>query len=106
MIEEDTMPNQMITPETIVYRVTDVLACNLGDETVMLDVDKGRYYGLNVTATRIWDFLAQPMTVSDLCTQLAGEFAVPLYQCEQEVLEFLEDLVSRGLVKVVMDVTA
>jgi hypothetical protein len=67
----------------------------------MMDVDQGCYYGLNVTATRIWDMLAQPITVSGLCAQLAGEFAVPLHQCEQEVLEFLGDLMSRGLVKVV-----
>ena len=95
------MPNQTMMPETIVSRGKDVLASHLGEETVMMDVDQGRYYGLNVTATRIWDMLAQPITVSGLCAQLAGEFAVPWPQCEQEVLEFLEDLMSRGLVKMV-----
>jgi hypothetical protein len=95
------MPDQTIRPEATVSRDTDVLASHLGDETVMMDVDQGCYYGLNVTATRIWDMLTQPTTVSGLCAQLAVEFAVPLPQCEQEVLEFLEDLMSRGLVKVV-----
>ena len=94
------MPDQTIRPETTLSRDTEVLASHLGEETVMMHVDHGCYYGLNVTATRVWDMLAQPTTVSGLCAQLAVEFAVPLPQCEQEVLEFLGDLLSRGLVKV------
>jgi hypothetical protein len=95
------MLDQTIRPETTLSRDKEVLASHLGEETVMMDVDQGCYYGLNVTATRIWDMLAQPTTVSGLCMQLAGEFDVPSPQCEQEVLEFLRDLMSRGLVKVV-----
>jgi hypothetical protein len=75
------MPDQTIRPETPLSLGTDVLASHLGEESVMMDVDQGCYYGLNVTATRIWDMLAQPITVSGLCVQLAGEFAVPLHQC-------------------------
>ena len=93
------MPDQMITPETTLYRATEVLASQLGDETVMMDIDRGCYYGLNVTASHIWRLLAQPMTLSGLCEQLVSEFAVPRNQCEQDVREFLEDLLSRGIVK-------
>jgi hypothetical protein len=100
------MPNQIITPETVVYRATDVLASHLGDETVMMDVDQGQYYGLNATATWLWDALQRPMTVNDLCEQLVSEYAVSLPQGKQEVLEFVEDLVSRGLLKVLTDVAS
>jgi hypothetical protein len=97
--EGDRGSDQMITPATTLRRTKEILASHLGDETVMMDLDRGSYYGLNVTALHIWRILAQPTIVGELCEQLVGEFAVPRDQCEQEVLIFLGDLLYRGLVK-------
>lgn len=80
-----------------------MLAGPLGDETVIMNLDKGLYHGLNVTGTRLWALLIQPVTVSHLCAQLTAEFAVPPDQCEQDVIAFVADLVTRGLVEVVAD---
>jgi hypothetical protein len=97
------MTNPTITPDTTVCRVDEVLASSLGDETVMMNMDQGQYYGLNVTGTWLWDVLVEPMAVRDLCDQLAAEFTVSPHQCERDVSTFVEDLVARGLVQVVSD---
>ena len=90
---------------TRVRRNEDVLDTGLDDETVMMDIDRGRYYGLNNTGTRIWPLLAEPIAVGDLVEQLAKEFAVPLEQCEEEVGGFLRGLQGRGLLQVLTDET-
>jgi hypothetical protein len=100
------MPDPTLTPQMRVRRIDDVLETDIDDETVMMDIDQGRYFGLNDTGTRIWALLAQPILVCDLCDQLAAEFNVPPEQCEQEVLDFLGGLSTRGLLQVVADETS
>ncbi len=94
------MSDQAITPETTVCRVERLLTADLNEETVMMDIDKGSYYGLNGCGTRIWALLSQPITVSDLCHQLTNEFAVSSMQCEKDLIDFLKDLLARDIVKI------
>jgi len=97
------MDHSMITPDTTVCRLEHVLAGSLGDETVTMDVNQGRYYGLNRTACRLWELMSEPVAVRGLCDKLAAEFAVSPEQCERDVLNFVKDLQTRGLVQVVND---
>ena len=97
------MPDPILTPQMRVRRIDDVLETDIDDETVMMDIDQGRYFGLNDTGTRIWALLAQPVVIRDLCDQLAAEFDVPPEQCKQEVLDFLGRLSTRGLLQVLAD---
>jgi len=97
------MTDPTLEPQMRVRRVDDVLETDINDETVMMDIDQGRYFGLNDTGTRIWALLAQPVLIRNLCDQLVAEFEVPPEQCEKEVFEFLGNLLSRGLLQVVAD---
>lgn len=97
------MPEPTLNPKTRVCRVDDVLDTDIDNETVMMDIDQGRYFGLNKTGTRIWALLAQPVVISDLCDQLKAEFNVPQEQFEQDVFDFLERLLTRGLLRVEKD---
>lgn len=100
------MPDPTLTPRTRVRRIEDVLDADMENETVMMDIEQGRYFGLNETGTRIWALLAKPVAVTDLCDQLTKQFDVPPEQCEQEVVEFLGGLLRRGLLQIVTDDTA
>ena len=86
-----------------VHRISDVLDAEIDDETVMMDIEQGRYFGFNETGTRIWSLLAQPIVIRNLCDQLTAEFKVPREQCEQEVFDFLASLSTRGLLQVMTD---
>ncbi len=100
------MPDTSFEPQTRVRRIDDMLDAEMGNETVMMDIEQGRYFGLNKTGTRIWALLAQPIVIRDLCDQLADEFNVPPERCEQEVFGFLASLSGRGLLQVVTDETS
>ena len=100
------MPNPALEPQMQVCRIGDVLDADMDGEVVMMDIEQGRYFGLNQTGTQIWALLAEPVVISDLCDQLTAKFNVPPKQCEQEVVAFLENLLTRGLLQVVTDVSS
>jgi hypothetical protein len=97
------MPDSALEPQMQVRRIGDVLDVDMDGELVMMNIEQGRYFGLNQTGTRIWALLAEPVVISDLCDQLTVKFSVPPKQCEHEVVVFLERLLTRGLLQVVTD---
>jgi hypothetical protein len=88
-----------ITLETTLSRNADILHAPVGtEETVMMSVEGGRYYGLNAVASRIWELLETPMTVAQLCARVCEEFEVDAQTCEAKVLKFVNDLIDNGVV--------
>lgn len=82
-------------------RSDSVLQSNLGEKSVMMDLDAGLYFGLNNVASRIWNLLEQPQTVSQLVEQLVAEYEIDPAECEQKVLAFANDLIAKKLVSTV-----
>lgn len=96
----------MITRATEVVRRGSVLANDLSNnETVMLDIDQGLYFGVKDVARVIWSRLAEPVSVDELCDGLQLEFDVDAATCEREVVGFLEQLATHGLIDVDGDAT-
>jgi hypothetical protein len=75
----------------------------LGDETVILGMADGVYYGLDAVGTRVWALLATPRYVSELVGTITDDFDVTREQCERDVLALLDDLSGRQLVREVVD---
>jgi hypothetical protein len=84
--------------DSVVRRNPAISTAPLVDELVMLDLERGAYYGLDEIATYIWDQIEQPRSVADLCRHLLEVFAVDRRTCERDVLELLEWLHDKGLV--------
>ncbi len=76
------------------------LSTELGNETVLMSIESGRYYGLEGTAQRIWSLLTTPQSLSDLSIHLAKEYEVSPGQCAEDILPFIEEMISEGLLKV------
>lgn len=86
-----------ITLESVVRRSSDVMASEVENELVMMDIDRGMYYALNAVGSDIWERIAQPSTVADLCAQLQQVYAVDAARCEADVLAVLNDMAANGL---------
>ena len=97
------MTDLTLEPHMLVCRTGDILDDDMDGELVMMDIERGSYFGLNKTATRLWALLEQPVVIKDLCDQLTSEFNVPAEQCNKEVIDFLKTLLNRGLLQVVTD---
>ncbi len=86
--------------DSLIHRSRDVLFSKLDDELLGIDAQAGYYYAMNESAGRVWEIIAEPVTVQTICTQLRKEFAVPPEECERDVLTLLESLSDAGLVQV------
>ncbi len=64
----------------------------------MMSLTEGKYYGLNAVAVRIWELLAHPMTVAQICAQVCEEFEVDPRTCEAAVVKFANEILDHGIV--------
>lgn len=86
-----------ITFDATVVRSSDVIASPVDDELVMMDLERGIYYGLDRIGADIWARLAEPQTVADLCAQLMQTYEVDRATCEADVLAVLNEMAANGL---------
>ena len=75
------------------------VSTSLGDETVILGMGDGVYYGLDAVGARVWSLLATPQRVSELVSAITREFDVRSADCERDLLALLDDLAERRLVR-------
>ncbi|MBD9362444.1 PqqD family protein [Methylomonas fluvii] len=78
-------------------RSEDMLGATIGDELLMMSIEKGSYFSLNTVAARIWELLEQPMNQDELVAQLLQEYNVPSKTCQEEVEKFIAALRERGM---------
>ena len=71
----------------------------LGDEAVILDAEKGLYFGLNSVGTRIWALLEKPIKVSEIQRLILDEFEVDAATCEEDLSALLNELFTRKLIE-------
>ncbi len=75
-----------------------VMSRQVGDETVILDLASGTYFGLDPVGARIWQLFGDGHQVDAVVTTLLGEFDVQETQLRQDVSALVSELVTRGLV--------
>jgi hypothetical protein len=80
-------------PQDVVYR-------SFPAETVVLNLQTGKYHGLNPTAGRMLEALEQADSVLDAAAALAESYGEPREAIEQDVCELCQHLLERGLVEV------
>ncbi len=96
-----------LTLETQLTARTDLLATNLSDtELVMMNIDAGKYYGLEDVAKVIWDYLTESRSVGEVCTEVQSRFDIERETAEQDTISFLTELLDEGLVQQQTTVTA
>jgi len=75
----------------------DAAESAVGDETVILHLVNGTYYGLDAVGTRIWTLLKDGVATPDICVRLAEEYEVELATFEADARKFLTDLEAQGI---------
>ncbi len=88
-------------PVTLASRITmsdEVLAQEVGDEVVLLDLAGERYFGLDPVGTRIWALLPEAASLAALLDTLCTEFDAPRERIEADLLTLVDALLDAGLV--------
>jgi hypothetical protein len=79
------------------------LGSRVGEEEVLLDVDRSVYVGFDVIGSRIWRRLAEPVIVSDLVSELVEAYDGPAETIQADVLALVHDLAAQGLVEAIAE---
>jgi hypothetical protein len=90
-----------ITTESVVEWSQTPVATEVDREVVLMNVGRGRCYGLGETGSSVWRRLGSPIRVDDLCRELLLEYRADPQVLERDVLALLEQLKEEGLVKVI-----
>jgi hypothetical protein len=76
----------------------NVLEQQLDDEIVLLDLESGRYFGLQEVGARAWRILMESNDTEMVHSQLLGEFEVEEAVLRQDLEELWQGLLAAGLV--------
>ena len=89
-----------LSRDDVVARSDGFIEAEIDNEVVALSIENGMCYGLNRVGSRIWNLLASPARIGDLCGTLLAEYKVEPGVCESQVLDLLEELRAEGLIAI------
>ena len=89
-----------LSAESIVVASSAQVSSDLQDESVILDVQSGTYYGLNDVGASIWTLIQEPKAIANVQAAIMAEYEVSAEQCEQDVLTLVAQLIEIGLVDI------
>jgi len=75
----------------------DVLISNLQEESVILNLDSERYYGLDDVGTRFLSVLNTSDSIEAAYEVLRDEYDVDAHNLRQDLIELVDALVKQGI---------
>jgi hypothetical protein len=87
-------------PDDRLARSRELVSTELDQETVLMSINAGAYYGLEGPARTIWEKLETPLTFAQLVDCLVDEYRVSPETCAADVQKFLADMEREGLLHV------
>ncbi len=96
------MRNLPLEPSNTVVACRDgFIEAEIDEEILALSIEHGTCYGMNRVSSRIWNLVAKPIRICDLCAALLAVYRVNPEVCERQVLDLLEELRAEGLIATV-----
>jgi hypothetical protein len=87
-------------PKVTDFRVrSDVLARRIGDEIVLVNVERDEIFALNSTGARLWELVNDGRTREEAVSQLTVEFDVTHETAAREADALLATLIRDGLIQ-------
>jgi|ERR1041385_643699 hypothetical protein len=79
----------------------DVLISGLQAESVLLNLDSERYYGLNDVGTRMLTLLSSSDSIAAAYNSLLDEYDVEAEVLRRDLVSTIEELAKYGLVEII-----
>jgi len=79
-------------PQSVVFR-------SFPTETVVLNLQTGKYHGLNPTAGKMLQALTEADSVREAAAAVAAEYDAPAPTIEGDICDLCQNLLDRGLIE-------
>jgi|WetSurMetagenome_2_1015567.scaffolds.fasta_scaffold00105_26 hypothetical protein len=83
-----------------IVRLENQMSAPMDNEIVILNMAKDNFIGLDDIGRFIWELLAEPYCVDELCNSLSWKFEATPRQIAADLLPFLEELKEEGLIRI------
>lgn len=89
-----------ISAEDTICTRPDPVVTECDGEVVVLNLERGRCYGMNRVGSHIWRKLNGPVRVSDLIRETQSEFrGIDPAASGSQIIDFLQQLAGEGLIE-------
>ena len=86
-----------LTLDSVVCVSDSQVSTRVGDEVVILELDKGIYYSLEGTGPAIWNLVQKPVRVIEIRNEIVRKFEVESEVCERDLLLVLQEMVDKQI---------
>ena len=90
----------MVTIESKIVIPQDVIFRDVAGEAVILNLETGKYYGLDEVGTRMWALLAEHGKVETAYRALLDEYEVAPEQLQDDLIKLIDTLAAQQLLKI------
>ena len=88
------------SPLTMRFAIpTEIIAADLADESVLLDMRSKKYFRLNRTASMIWRAIGDGATSAEMLDAICERFDIDRDAARAELQTVCDDLLERGLIQ-------
>ncbi|MEM8853936.1 MAG: PqqD family protein [Pseudomonadota bacterium] len=82
------------------YAVPDhVIVKKVGEDTVILDLQSGIYFGLDPVGTRMIELIQSGLPLTDVRATILDEYDVPETVLSDDLTDFVDTLLAKNLVE-------
>jgi hypothetical protein len=85
--------------ERIPVKSQDTAHRKLADEAIVVNFTSSFFYNFNLVGTHVWERCDGQHTVAQIAGELAEEFEVNLEEATRDCQEFIDSLVTEGLLE-------
>jgi len=90
--QDSLLEAKVKVPQSVVFR-------SFPTETVVLNLETGRYHGLNPTAGKMLQALTEAPSVREAAAAVAAEYDAPAATIEADICDLCQNLLDRGLIE-------
>lgn len=76
-----------------------VMTRQVGDETVLLNLESGTYFGLDPVGSRFLELLQAESVLAVIIARMLEEFEVTEAQLEDDLLRLVDEMLASGLLE-------
>ena len=93
------MENDMLTRDARLKIPQQVVTRQVGDETVLLNLESGTYFGLDPVGSRFLELLQAESALAAVIARMLEEFEVTEAQLEDDLLRLADEMLASGLLE-------
>lgn len=79
-------------------RNEEIVSTEMDDSLMMMSVEEGKYFELNIISKRIWEILEFEKSIEEVINQLLLEFDISREVCTKDVVNHFEELETKKII--------